>query len=163
MSERERFTFDIAKAREAAKRSNCSGAEGIAGDAGKCSGCSSVADATHACSNALNPLKPLLGAFHVAGMRSVCYTATLLQKLPAGRVNLFAADARQFLEIWGERACELGWTGEELLGLDPVAPLARYDRMGLIWFLKGREHVTELTANAARLSGGNSFYRRAAP
>jgi hypothetical protein len=155
----ERFTFDIAKARETAKRS--SGAEDIAGEAGKRSRISSVADATHACGNTLEPLKPLLGAFHVAAnMRSVCYTATLLQKVPEGRINLFETDARQFLETWGERACELGWTGEELFGLDPVAPLARYDRMGLIWFLQGREHVTELTATAAQLSGGNSFYRR---
>jgi hypothetical protein len=80
--------------------------------------------------------------------------------VPAGRVDLFAADARQFLDIWGTCVRALGWTGEELFGLDPGAPLARYDRMGLVWFLQGREHVIELGAIAARLSGGNTFYRQ---
>ena len=39
--------------------------------------------------------------------------------------------------------------------------MARYDRMGLIWMLHG-ETVIEMTATAARLSGGLTFYRKAA-
>jgi hypothetical protein len=65
--------------------------------------------------------------------------------------------------MWGAKALELGWTGEDLFGLDPVAPMARYDAIGLVWLLRGREHVSELTATHARLSGGNTFYRQAKP
>jgi hypothetical protein len=39
------------------------------------------------------------------------------------------------------------------------APMARYDRMGLIWMLKG-ERIVAITNLAERLSGGLSFYRR---
>jgi hypothetical protein len=37
--------------------------------------------------------------------------------------------------------------------------MARYDRMGLIWMLRG-ERVVALTVTGARLSGGLRFYRR---
>jgi hypothetical protein len=79
--------------------------------------------------------------------------------VPAERIRLFERDAEAFLRVWGARALELGWTGEELFGLDVVKPMARYDGMGLVWFLKGREYVSELTAAHAKLSGGNTFYR----
>jgi len=46
-----------------------------------------------------------------------------------------------------------------LFGLDPVAPMARYDRMGLIWMLKG-ERVVALAATEVKLSGGLTFYRK---
>jgi hypothetical protein len=46
-------------------------------------------------------------------------------------------DGHRFLIQWGEQAAAFGWTAEELFGLDPVAPLRRYDVMGLIWFLQG--------------------------
>jgi hypothetical protein len=52
----------------------------------------------------------------------------------------------------------LGWMAVELFGLHPDAPMARYDRMGLIWLLQG-EHVVALTATEARLSG-LTFYRK---
>jgi hypothetical protein len=55
----------------------------------------------------------------------------------------------------------LGWRPEELFGLDPGAPMARYDQMGLIWMLRG-ETVISMTAATARLSGGLTFYRKAA-
>ena len=48
-----------------------------------------------------------------------------------------------------------------MFGLDPVAPMARYDRMGLIWMLRG-ETVIDIIETAARLSDGLAFYRRAA-
>jgi hypothetical protein len=82
--------------------------------------------------------------------------------VPLERIRLFERDADTFLRAWGSKALELGWTGEELFGLDPVAPMARYDGMGLIWLLKGREQVTELTATHAKLSGNHTFSRRAA-
>ena len=53
------------------------------------------------------------------------------------------------------------WGGRpaDLFGLRPTHPTARYDRMGMLWFLKG-ERVVALTATAARFSGGLAFYRR---
>ena len=39
------------------------------------------------------------------------------------------------------RSCKmtgLGWRPDELFGLHPDAPMGRYDRMGLIWMLKGK-------------------------
>lgn len=67
-------------------------------------------------------------------------------------------DADAFLTTWGEQAAALGWTAEELFGLDPVAPLHRYDTMGLIWLLQGRPVValTESTA-AIKTPTGDPF------
>jgi hypothetical protein len=80
--------------------------------------------------------------------------------VPADRLDLFAIDAQRFVAAWGSQALALGWTVDDLFGLDPVAPLARYDRMGLCWLLKGRERVIALTATQARLSNGLSFTKR---
>jgi hypothetical protein len=44
----------------------------------------------------------------------------------------------------GSEAPRLGRTSVHLFGLDPVKPLARYDRMGLFWVLKG-ESVLKLS------------------
>jgi hypothetical protein len=71
----------------------------------------------------------------------------------------FINDAGLFFDRWGKQAEALGWRPDELVGLDPVAPMARYDRMGLIWMLKG-EYVVALTTTEARLSGGLTFYRK---
>jgi hypothetical protein len=79
--------------------------------------------------------------------------------VPLARIRLFERDADAFLRVWGAKALELGWTGEELFGLDVVKPMARYDGMGLVWFLQGRALVTELTAAHAKLSDGLTFYR----
>jgi hypothetical protein len=37
--------------------------------------------------------------------------------------------------------------------------MARCDRMGLIWVLRG-ESVVDITATTVRLSGGLTFYRK---
>jgi hypothetical protein len=74
-------------------------------------------------------------------------------------------DAGVFLAAWGAQAEALGWTPDDLFGLDPVAPMARYDTMGLVWLLQGCP-VVALTDTAAtiRMPAGNHlrFYRRAA-
>jgi hypothetical protein len=74
-------------------------------------------------------------------------------------------DAERFLATWGEQAAALGWTADELFGLDPVAPLQRYDAMGLVWLLQGCPVValTDLTA-AIRMRAGHqlTFYRKEA-
>ena len=74
---------------------------------------------------------------------------------------MFVNDASLFLDAWGAKAIRLGWSVADLFGLDPVMPMARYDRMGLLWILKN-ERVIALTATEARLAGGLTYYRQAA-
>ena len=70
----------------------------------------------------------------------------------------FINDTGQFLDDWGKQAHAFGWRLKDLFGLDTSAPLARFDKMGLCWMLKG-QIVVALSANAARLSGGLTHYR----
>lgn len=88
--------------------------------------------------------------------------ARLQQACPAGvpqaRWWQFINDGGMFLDQWGVDAVGLRWSVSDLFGLDPIAPMARYDRMGLVWLLKGQK-VTELGAEFARLSGGLRFAR----
>ncbi len=67
-------------------------------------------------------------------------------------------DAVNFLADWGDKALELGWPSDELFGLDPLAPFARYDKMGLVWAIQGRD-MEGLTAEYADF-GRTKFYRR---
>jgi hypothetical protein len=82
-------------------------------------------------------------------------------EVPRDRWDQFINDAGLFFDRWGKQAEALGWRPDELFGLDPVAPIARCDRMGLIWMLHG-ETVIDITARAARFSGGLTFYRTVA-
>lgn len=88
--------------------------------------------------------------------------ARLQQWCPAGvpeaRWRLFINDGGVFLDRWSGEARAHGWNSSELFGLDPVAPTARYDRMGLLWLLKGRT-VSALNAAEATISGGHVFQR----
>jgi hypothetical protein len=94
--------------------------------------------------------------------------AVLQARCPAGveesRWRQTVEDAVAFLSGWGKDSATLGWTSEELFGLHPIAPLARYDAMGLVWLLRGRA-VVALTEGMAAIqtpSGGTlSFYRAA--
>jgi hypothetical protein len=81
-------------------------------------------------------------------------------EVPRHRWEMFVNDAGLFLDAWGEEAMRLGWSVDELFGLDPVMPMGRYDRMGLLWTLKGQQ-VVALTATEARLSDGLAYYRKA--
>jgi hypothetical protein len=85
--------------------------------------------------------------------------------VPVARWREAVEDGRRFLGQWDEQAEALGWTAEDLFGLHPTAPLARYDSMGLVWLLRGKK-VVALTATAATIrtaTGGTlSFYRKAA-
>ncbi|MGN8113854.1 hypothetical protein [Labrys sp. 22185] len=65
-------------------------------------------------------------------------------------------DAIEFLTDWGDQVAELGWSADDLFGLHPTAPLARYDVMGLIWLLQGQA-VSEVTDRSASL-GATTFY-----
>jgi hypothetical protein len=67
-------------------------------------------------------------------------------------------DALAFLTDWGVQADAYGWTAEDLFGLDQDAPLARYDRMGLVWLLRGRK-VLALSEGAATFDNALVFRR----
>ena len=77
-------------------------------------------------------------------------------------LHQFINDAGRFFDQFGQQAEALGWRPYELFGLDPVAPTGRYDRMGLIWMLRG-ETVLGLTGTMARLSGGLAYRRKLSP
>ncbi|MGO8840852.1 MAG: hypothetical protein ACLQF1_06875 [Methyloceanibacter sp.] len=72
------------------------------------------------------------------------------------------ADGKAFLARWGEQAFFLDWTVDDLFGLHPIAPLARYDAMGLVWLLLARPVValSEKSAAIENVSGAISLYRR---
>ncbi|CAM5772085.1 hypothetical protein LMIY3S_03725 [Labrys miyagiensis] len=65
-------------------------------------------------------------------------------------------DAARFVEKWGDRAQEFGWPDAELFGIDPLAPFARYENMGLVWLLQGRG-VDDLTEQFARIGRTRMF------
>jgi hypothetical protein len=79
--------------------------------------------------------------------------------VPQERWRQFINDAGIFLDRWGQEAARHCWRSDELFGLHPTAPMARYDRMGLLWMLRGQS-VTELTDKLARLSDGLAYRRR---
>jgi len=76
-------------------------------------------------------------------------------------VGIMAAFADQY----GAKAIQLGWTAEDLFGLNPYAPAARYDGRGLTSLLRKGDRVVMLTADAAvieRPSGSRTTFRRQA-
>jgi hypothetical protein len=105
------------------------------------------------------------GAIELGG--SAVYASAFAQvqarppaEVPRDRWDQFINDAGLFLDRWGRQAEAFGWRPDELFGLHPDAPMARYDRMGLIWMLRG-ETVLDISETAASLSGGLTFYRKA--
>jgi hypothetical protein len=90
--------------------------------------------------------------------------------VPVERWQLAVEDGRHFLARWGDQAEALGWTAGDLFGLDtpPAKPhpsysrLSRYDEIGLIWLLQGREVVAlaEATAAIQSSTGAITIYRR---
>ena len=82
------------------------------------------------------------------------------ENVPVQRWALFFDDAGRFFDAWGAEAARLGWTAEDLLGLHPAAPLARYDRMGALWLAQG-EPIIALDAETATYARGLKFRRPA--
>ena len=90
--------------------------------------------------------------------------------VPVDRWQAALEDGRRFLARWGEQAEALGWTPGDLFGLMPVPRhakpsfnrLARYDEIGLIWLLAGREvgALTEATAAIRSPTGAITTYRK---
>jgi hypothetical protein len=92
------------------------------------------------------------------------------EHVPVERWQRAVADGQRFLARWDERAHALGWTARDLFGLHmpPERPhpsysrLSRYDEIGLIWLLRGREVIalTEATAVIQGSTGAITIYRR---
>ena len=90
--------------------------------------------------------------------------------VPEDRWRRCIEDGRRFLAAWADRAEALGWTPRDLFGLMPVPRhakpsfnrLARYDEIGLIWLLAGREvgALTEATAAIRSPTGAITTYRK---
>jgi len=72
-------------------------------------------------------------------------------------------DGGRFLDRWAARAMDLGWSSSDCFGLDPKAPEARVDKMGLVPLIDGRE-VVAITDASAVLQGWNgsrmTYHRR---
>jgi hypothetical protein len=75
------------------------------------------------------------------------------------------AGMEAFCAQWAGRAGALGWHGEELFSLDPIAPAARHDKRGLALSLCGGARVEAIDSEGAdiRTAGGSRlrFYRKA--
>ena len=85
---------------------------------------------------------------------------------PETEWRLLREDAFVFLRDRGAEAVRLGWDVLDLFGVDPRAPLARYDAMGLAVLLRGRR-VVELHHDRAVIEDHQgqrtSFTRHPAP
>jgi hypothetical protein len=84
--------------------------------------------------------------------------ASCPDEVPVSRWRACLDDAGRFLASWENCASALGWTEDDLFGLDAAAPMARYDKQGLLWILQGAR-VTAITVSLARLSTGHSCRR----
>ena len=60
---------------------------------------------------------------------------------PGDRWTLLREDAFGFLRDHGAEAARLGWDLLDIFAVDPRAPVARYDAMGLVPLLHGRRVV----------------------
>ena len=69
-----------------------------------------------------------------------------------------------FADQWAVKANRLGWSVDDIFGLHPIAPAARYDCRGLAWLLGDGSRVTGVDENGAdirtALGGQQRFYRR---
>jgi hypothetical protein len=86
------------------------------------------------------------------------------REVPPRRWLRFVDDSKRFLDCgWATRATVLGWGPLDLFGFDRERPMARIDRLGLVWLLKGGT-VVELHSDRAILKtpGGavQSYPRR---
>jgi hypothetical protein len=83
--------------------------------------------------------------------------------VPPHRWQRFVDDVGLFLDSgFAEQAAALGWGPHDLFGCDSDRPLARVDRAGLLWLLKG-DKLVALTADTATIearAGARLTYRR---
>lgn len=72
-------------------------------------------------------------------------------------------DGGRFLDRWAKAAAGCGWSGTDIFGLQPGAPTARYDGMGLVALIGGGEVIAVGNNSATiRRPGGSclTYYLR---
>lgn len=65
-----------------------------------------------------------------------------------------------FADQWAGKAHSLGWTVDELFGLDPVAPAARLDHRGLAFLLGNGSRVVAIDRDGADIITGQGSRQR---
>ncbi len=72
--------------------------------------------------------------------------------------------ALMFADQWASEAHRLGWRVEDIFGLHPTAPAARYDCRGLAWLLGDGSRVTAIDVASADVvtprGGRQAFFRQ---
>jgi hypothetical protein len=114
--------------------------------------------------------RPPFGRFNRFGRTFSALESRCPDLVPVDRWQAAVEDGCRFLARWGDQAEALGWTARDLFDLDrpPEKPhpsysrLSRYDEIGLIWLLQGREigALTEATAAIQSSTGAITVYRR---
>jgi hypothetical protein len=72
-------------------------------------------------------------------------------------------DGGRFLDRWGAEAARLGWSAEDVFGVHPIAPGARYDAAGLVVLIDGGAVVAIGRRSASirtKSSGATLIYLR---
>ena len=73
----------------------------------------------------------------------------------------YAMTAMAFInDGWADRALTLGWTMNELFGVDALAPWARLDRLGAAYLAKNIVAVTDRTMTLNASQGSRLTLRR---
>ena len=81
---------------------------------------------------------------------------------PLPRWHQIINDGGLFLDRWARQAAGLGWTALDVFGVNPAAPLVRYDGMGLVPLIQGCR-VISIAADSAQIktsSGNTQTYSR---
>jgi len=81
---------------------------------------------------------------------------------PLPRWHQIINDGGLFLDQWAHQAAGLGWTALDVFGVNPAAPLVRYDGMGLVPLIQGCR-VISIAADRAQIkcsSGNTQTYSR---
>ena len=84
------------------------------------------------------------------------------QGYPLPRWNQIINDGGLFLDQWAHQAAAFGWTALDVFGVNPAAPLVRYDGMGLVPLIQGCR-VISIAADSAQIktsSGNTQTYSR---
>ena len=76
------------------------------------------------------------------------------QGYPLPRWHQIINDGGLFLDRWAHQAAAFGWTALDVFGVNPAAPLVRYDGMGLVPLIQGCR-VISIAADSAQIKTRN--------